>query len=80
MKENQLKKLQMSAHKQINLEVKESAEPIVHNLAKQKVLSLNDFIALQKSTDNAKLFSSASGLLLEFVTEDCEKSILYLWQ
>ena len=31
----------MSARKQINLEVKESAAPIVCNLAKQKVLSLS---------------------------------------
>ena len=84
MKEKQLKKFQMSACKQINLEMKESAEPVVHDLAKQKVLSLskeivpasvnkslNNFIELQKSSDNANMFSSVYGLLSEVVSEDC---------
>ena len=79
----------MSAREQINLEVKESAKPIVHDLAKQKVLSLskeivpafikeslNDFIELQKTSDKDKKKGlSISGLLSEFVSEDCAKSI-----
>ena len=78
----------MSAQKQLNLEVKESAKPIVHDLAKQKVLSLskdivpavvkeplNDCIELQKTSDKDKMFSSMSGLLSEFVSEDCAKNI-----
>ena len=37
-KEQQLKTLQMSAQKQISMEVKDVAMPIVTNLAKQKIL------------------------------------------
>ena len=74
--------------KHINLVVKESAKPIVHDLAKQKVLSLskeiipaavkepiNDFIKLQSSGDRDKVFSSVSGLQSEFVSEDYAESI-----
>ena len=86
--EKQIKNLQLSVPKQINLEVKESAKPIAHNLAKQKVLSLakkivpafvkgslNDFIELQKTYDEDKMCSSISDLLSEFVSECCVKSI-----
>ena len=74
----------VSAQTDHNLEVKGSAEPVVHDLAKQKVLSLskeivptsvnkslNDFIELQNASDNANMFSSVSGLLSEVVSEDC---------
>ena len=40
-KERQLKKLQMSARKQINMEVKDVGKPIVLNVARQSVLSLS---------------------------------------
>ena len=40
-KERQLKKLRMSAHKKINMEVKDIAKPIVYNLAKQNVLAVS---------------------------------------
>ena len=86
--EKQIKNLQLSVPKQINLEVKESAKPFVHNLAQQKVLSLakkivpavvkgsfNDFIELQKTYDEDKMCSSISDLLSEFVSECCVKSI-----
>ena len=59
----------MSAHKHINLEVKESAKPIVHDLAKENMLSfskkivatvmkesLNVFIELQIFLTKAKCF------------------------
>ena len=40
-KEKQLKGLQMSAKEQINLEVKNTAKPVVVELAKENVLSLS---------------------------------------
>ena len=41
LKEKRLKKLQMPAHQQIIFEVKEAVQPIVHELAKQNILSLS---------------------------------------
>ena len=69
----------MPARTQRSLEVKESAQPIVHELAKQNVLSLfkeilkNQLTILSK--DKYKLFSSVSGVLSDCVSIDCAKSI-----
>ena len=63
MKEKQLKKFQMSACKQINLEVKESAEPAVHDLAKQKVLSLSKEIVPASVNKSLNAFIELQNLL-----------------
>ena len=78
----------MSACKQINMEVKYSAQPIVYDVPKPIVLSLskkiipatikeslNDLMTLQKTSGKNNVFSSASGLLKESVSVDFAKSI-----
>ena len=87
-KQKQLKKLQMSARKQISMEVKDTAKPIVLNLAKQNVLSLlkgivpaavkeslNDILHIQQVPDNDKFLSSLSGVSSDSVPVECAKSI-----